>query len=234
MKKITIAIDGFSACGKSTMAKSLAKKIGYIYIDSGAMYRAVTLYCIQNKLFNDLDEPDIEKLQTEIKNINIKFELDPDTRLPITHLNGKNVETEIRTMDVSARVSRISAIGFVRQAMVALQQEMGKTKGIIMDGRDIGTIVFPDAELKIFVTASPEIRTQRRLDELRSKGDTTTTFEQVFENLKERDYMDQHRTDGPLKKANDAIELDNSYLSIAQQMQWLLDRYNEVLQKLGK
>jgi len=232
MKKITIAIDGFSACGKSTMAKSLAKEIGYIYIDSGAMYRAVTLYCLKNKLFNDRNEPDIEKLQAEIENIKIDFKLDNNTRLPITYLNGQNVESEIRTMEVSSKVSQVSAIGFVRHAMVALQQEMGRAKGIIMDGRDIGTVVFPDAELKIFVTASPEIRTQRRLDELRCKGDNETTFEQVFENLKERDYMDQHRADGPLKKANDATELDNSYLSREQQMQWLLNEYNKVLEKL--
>jgi cytidylate kinase len=232
MKKITIAIDGFSACGKSTMAKSLAKKIGYIYVDSGAMYRAVTLYSLQKGIFDDTDMPDIEKLKKEINNIRIDFKLDPHTQLPITYLNSENVEAEIRTMEVSDRVSKISAIGFVRQAMVSLQQEMGKSKGIIMDGRDIGTVVFPDAELKIFVTASPEIRTQRRLDELRSKGDDKTTFEQVFENLKERDYMDQTRKDGPLKKAEDAIELDNSYLSREEQMQWLLDRYDEVTQKL--
>lgn len=232
MKKITIAVDGFSACGKSTMAKCLSQKIGYIYIDSGAMYRAVTLYCLQNKLFDNQDEPDKEKLQNDIKNIKIDFRIDPNNNMPITYLNGKNVESEIRTMEVSARVSKISAIGFVRHAMVALQQEMGKAKRIIMDGRDIGTVVFPDAELKIFVTASPEIRTQRRLDELRSKGDKDTTFEQVFENLKERDYMDQHRVDGPLKQADDAIVLDNSYLTREQQLEWLLDRYNEVIEKL--
>lgn len=231
MKKITIAVDGFSACGKSTMAKSLAKQIGYIYVDSGAMYRAVTLYSLQHGFFDGKDI-DIEKLRADIDKIKIEFKISTDNHTPVTFLNGENVEADIRTMEVSDRVSKISAIGFVRQAMVNLQQSMGKAKGIIMDGRDIGTIVFPDAEMKIFVTALPEIRAQRRLDELRSKGDEKTTFEQVLENLRERDYMDQNRTDGPLKKAEDAIELDNSYLSREQQMQWLLDKYEETIHRL--
>lgn len=231
MKKITIAVDGFSACGKSTMAKSLAKQIGYIYVDSGAMYRAVTLYSLQHGFFDGKDI-DIEKLRADIDKIKIEFKISTDNQTPVTFLNGENVEADIRTMEVSDRVSKISAIGFVRQAMVNLQQSMGKAKGIIMDGRDIGTIVFPDAEMKIFVTALPEIRAQRRLDELRSKGDEKTTFEQVLENLRERDYMDQNRTDGPLKKAEDAIELDNSYLSREQQMQWLLDKYEETIHRL--
>lgn len=227
MRKITIAIDGFSSCGKSTMAKSLAKKIEYIYIDSGAMYRAVTLYCIQNNIFEG-DKLNEDRLQQEIKNIKIEFRLNEKTGTPDTYLNGKNVEAEIRTMEVSGKVSVVSALPFVRHAMVALQQEMGQAKGIVMDGRDIGTIVFPNAELKIFVTATPEIRAHRRLDELRAKGDNKTTFDEVLENLKQRDYLDQIRTEGPLKQAADAIVLDNSYITINEQMQWLLNQFNNV------
>ncbi|NDW09626.1 (d)CMP kinase [Dysgonomonas sp. 520] len=228
MKKITIAIDGFSSCGKSTMAKDLAKKIDYIYIDSGAMYRAVTLFCIQNGLFdgNVLNE---EKLKKQIAEIEIIFKLNKDTNKPETYLNGVNVEERIRQMDVSNKVSIVSAVTFVREAMVHQQQQMGKAKGIVMDGRDIGTVVFPDAELKIFVTASPQIRAERRLLELRNKGDQQTTFEEVFENLKERDYKDQNRAEGPLRKADDALELDNSHITIEQQMQWLLDKFNHVI-----
>lgn len=172
MKKITIAIDGFSSCGKSTMAKDLARKIGYIYIDSGAMYRAVTLYCIQNNLFKG-DDLDLVKLEEAIRNIKIYFRLNETTSLPEVYLNGVNVEKEIRTMEVASKVSLVSAVGFVRKEMVHLQQQMGVEKGIVMDGRDIGTVVFRDAELKIFVTADPQIRAQRRLDELRSKTIST-------------------------------------------------------------
>ncbi len=227
MKKIVIAIDGFSSNGKSTMAKSLAKQIGYIYIDSGAMYRAVTLYCIQNSFF-DGEELDEKRLQDNIKNIKIDFRLNDKTSLPETFLNGQNVEQQIRTMEVSAKVSRVSAVPFVRHAMVALQQEMGKAKGIVMDGRDIGTVVFPDAEMKIFVTADPQIRAQRRFDELRAKGDTKTTFEEVFENIKSRDYMDQNREESPLKQADDAILLDNSHMTIDEQMQWLVNKFKQI------
>ncbi|MBD8388265.1 (d)CMP kinase [Dysgonomonas sp. BGC7] len=227
MKKIVIAIDGFSSNGKSTMAKSLAKHIGYIYIDSGAMYRAVTLYCIQNSFF-DGEELDEKRLQDNIKNIKIDFRLNDKTSLPETFLNGQNVEQQIRTMEVSAKVSRVSAVPFVRHAMVALQQEMGKAKGIVMDGRDIGTVVFPDAEMKIFVTADPQIRAQRRFDELRAKGDTKTTFEEVFENIKSRDYMDQNREESPLKQADDAILLDNSHMTIDEQMQWLVNKFKQI------
>lgn len=227
MKKIVIAIDGFSSNGKSTMAKSLAKHIGYIYIDSGAMYRAVTLYCIQNSFF-DGEELDEKRLQDNIKNIKIDFRLNDKTFLPETFLNGQNVEQQIRTMEVSAKVSRVSAVPFVRHAMVALQQEMGKAKGIVMDGRDIGTVVFPDAEMKIFVTADPQIRAQRRFDELRAKGDTKTTFEEVFENIKSRDYMDQNREESPLKQADDAILLDNSHMTIDEQMQWLVNKFKQI------
>lgn len=227
MRKIVIAVDGFSSNGKSTMAKSLAKEIGYIYIDSGAMYRAVTLYCIQHNLFknNILDE---EQLHNEIKNIKVEFQLNKDSGIPDTYLNGENVESKIRSMDVSSKVSIVSAIPFVRHAMVALQQEMGKAKGIVMDGRDIGTVVFPHAELKVFVTADAEIRAKRRFDELRSKGDNRTTYEEVLENLKTRDHLDQTRAESPLVKADDAILLDNSYMTIDEQMQWLLDKFKQI------
>lgn len=227
MKKIVIAIDGFSSNGKSTMAKSLAKQIGYIYIDSGAMYRAVTLYCLQQGLFNG-NELNESELQNEIKNIKIEFKLNKDTGLPETYLNGENVESMIRSMEVSSKVSIVSAIPFVRHAMVALQQKMGEAKGIVMDGRDIGTVVFPSAELKIFVTAKAEIRAQRRFDELRSKGDTKTTYEEVLENLKSRDHMDQTRAESPLVQADDAILLDNSYMTIDEQMQWLLNKFKQI------
>lgn len=227
MKKIVIAIDGFSSNGKSTMAKSLAKEIGYIYIDSGAMYRAVTLYCIKQNLF-DGGKLDEHRLQEQIKDVKVEFQLNKELGTPDTCLNGENVESQIRSMEVSSKVSVVSAIPFVRHAMVALQQEMGKKKGIVMDGRDIGTVVFPDAELKIFVTAEAEIRAQRRFDELRSKGDTKTTFEEVLENLKSRDHMDQTRAESPLVKADDAILLDNSYMTIDEQMQWLIEKFKQI------
>ncbi|MDR2948803.1 MAG: (d)CMP kinase [Prevotella sp.] len=227
MRKIVIAVDGFSSNGKSTMAKSLAKEIGYIYIDSGAMYRAVTLYCIEHNLFNG-DSLDEAQLHNEIENIKVEFHLNKETGTPDTYLNGENVEARIRSMEVSSKVSVVSAIPFVRHAMVALQQEMGKAKGIVMDGRDIGTVVFPDAELKVFVTADAEIRAQRRFDELRSKGDMKTTFEEVLENLKTRDHLDQTRAESPLVKADDAILLDNSYMTIDEQMQWLLEKFKQI------
>lgn len=228
MRKVTIAVDGFSSCGKSTMAKDLAKKVGYIFIDSGAMYRAVTLFCIQNNLF-DNDILDEAQLANNLNKIKISFKLNELTGLPETYLNGVNVEKEIRSMEVSNKVSPVSAVAFVRKAMVAQQQEMGKAKGIVMDGRDIGTVVFPDAELKVFVTARPEVRAQRRLDELRRKGDDKITFDEVLDNLNQRDYIDQNRTESPLVKADDALVLDNSDLTKEQQMLWLLDRFNEVV-----
>lgn len=226
MKKITIAIDGFSSCGKSTMAKDLAREIGYIYIDSGAMYRAVTLYSIKNGIF-DGNDIDAEKLKKEIGNIHISFRLNPQTGRPDTYLNGVNVENKIRTMEVSSKVSPISTLGFVREAMVAQQQAMGKEKGIVMDGRDIGTTVFPDAELKIFVTATPEIRAQRRYDELKAKGQEAS-MDEILENVKQRDYIDQNREVSPLRKAEDALLLDNSDLTIEQQKEWLFDQFNKV------
>ena len=229
MKKITIAIDGFSSCGKSTMAKDLAREVGYIYIDSGAMYRAVTLYSIENGIF-DGDVIDTEKLKKAIKDIQISFRPNPETGRPDTYLNGVNVENKIRTMGVSSKVSPISALDFGREAMVAQQQAMGKEKGIVMDGRDIGTTVFPDAELKIFVTATPEIRAQRRFDELKAKGQEGS-FEEILENVKQRDYIDQHREVSPLRKADDALLLDNSNLSIEQQKEWLSEQFGKIVNK---
>lgn len=226
MKKITIAIDGFSSCGKSTMAKDLAREVGYIYIDSGAMYRAVTLYSIENGIFNG-DVIDTEKLKKEIKNIRISFQLNKETGRPDTYLNGVNVENKIRSMEVSSKVSPISTLDFVREEMVAQQQAMGKEKGIVMDGRDIGTTVFPDAELKIFVTATPEIRAQRRYDELKAKGQEAS-FDEILENVKQRDYIDQNREVSPLRKAEDALLLDNTHLSIEEQKEWLFGQFNKV------
>ncbi len=227
MKKITIAIDGFSSCGKSTMAKDLAREIGYIYIDSGAMYRAVTLYCIQNHLI-DGEHIDVDQLKQHINDIQISFQLNASTGKPDTYLNGVNVENEIRTMEVSSKVSLVSAIDFVRTAMVAEQQKMGRKKGIVMDGRDIGTTVFPDAELKIFVTASPEIRAQRRFDELEQKG-VKANYDEILENVKQRDYLDQNRAVSPLKKADDALLLDNSHLTIGEQKEWLLHQFHKAI-----
>ena len=227
MKKITIAIDGFSSCGKSTMAKDLAREIGYIYIDSGAMYRAVTLYCIENDLFTE-ESINEEKLKEDIKNIQISFLLDPNTQRPQTYLNGENVEDRIRTMEVSSRVSPVAALGFVREALVKQQQEMGQGKGIVMDGRDIGTAVFPDAELKIFVTASAEIRAQRRYDELKAKGQEAS-FDEILNNVKERDHIDMTREVSPLRQAEDAILLDNSHLTIEEQKQWLQEQYQKAI-----
>lgn len=226
MKKITIAIDGHSSCGKSTMAKDLAREIGYIYIDSGAMYRAVTYYCLEHDLFTE-DSVKLPELQAAMPDIQITFRLNAEGR-PETYLNGECIEKEIRGMAVSSRVSLIATIGFVREAMVALQQQMGRDKGIVMDGRDIGTTVFPDAELKVFVTASAEVRAQRRYDELKAKGEEAS-YESILENVKERDRIDSGRAISPLRKANDAILLDNSAMTIPEQKAWLLEKFNEVL-----
>ena len=227
MKKITIAIDGFSSCGKSTMAKDLAKEIGYIYVDTGAMYRSVTLYALRHNLFNADGSIREEELKAQMKNINISFQLNKTTGRPDTFLNGENVEKDIRSMEVSSHVSPIAALSFVRAALVAQQQRMGAGKGIVMDGRDIGTVVFPDAELKIFVTASAEVRAQRRYDELKAKG-MEANFNDILKNVEERDYIDSHRATSPLRTAPDAIELDNSNLTIAQQQQWLYEQYRKV------
>ena len=225
MKKITIAIDGFSSCGKSTMAKDLAREIGYIYIDSGAMYRAVTLYCLENGFFTN-DGIDTAQLEAAMPNIRISFQLNPETQRPMTFLNGVNVEERIRTMEVSSRVSIIAAIDFVREYLVTQQQEMGRAKGIVMDGRDIGTTVFPDAELKIFVTASAEIRAERRYKELQEKGEEAN-FDEILANVKERDHIDQTRAVSPLRRAEDALLLDNSQLTIAEQKAWLIEQFRK-------
>ena len=221
MKKIIIAMDGHSSCGKSTMAKTLAKKIGYTYIDTGAMYRAVTLYAMRRG-FIGKDGIDEESLRKELPQIKISF--GHENGMQYTMLNGENVEREIRGMEVSGNVSPISAIGFVREAMVALQREMGKQGAVIMDGRDIGTTVFPNAELKIFVTASDEIRARRRFDELSMKGENPV-YEEVLKNVRERDYIDSHRAVSPLRKADDAIVLDNSNLTFQEQDEWLMEHY---------
>jgi len=226
MKKITIAIDGHSSCGKSTMAKDLAREIGYIYIDSGAMYRCCTLYCILNHLFDAEGNILTEQLRKQMDNIHIEFRLNAETGRPDTYLNGDNVEQRIRTMEVSSKVSPVAALPFVREAMVALQQKMGEEGGIVMDGRDIGTVVFPMAELKIFVTASSEIRAQRRYDELEAKGETCN-FEEILHNLQDRDRIDSTRAVSPLRQAEDALVLDNSHMTIAEQKQWLLDQVRE-------
>lgn len=228
MKKITIAIDGYSSCGKSTMAKDLAREMGYIYVDTGAMYRSVTLYALRHGLFNADGTIKTQELEAAMPNISIEQKLvDGETT---TFLDGKNVEREIRTLEVSNHVSPISALPFVRTALVAQQQRMGQAGGIVMDGRDIGTVVFPHAELKIFVTASAEVRAQRRYDELKQKG-TPADYADILKNVQERDYIDSHREVSPLRKADDAIELDNSHMTIAEQKQWLLDRVTEVIKR---
>jgi len=218
MKKIIVAIDGFSSCGKSTMAKELARYAGYIYVDTGAMYRAVSLFCIQNGWMTET-EIDASALEKHIHSILIEFRTNA-AGISETYLNGKNVENEIRTLEVANGASRVSTLGFVRRELVRQQQLMGKQKGIVMDGRDIGTVVFPDAELKIFLTASPEIRAKRRLDEMIGKGEDTI-YEDVLSNVKERDDRDQNREESPLRKANDAIEIDNSSLSLDEQREIL-------------
>lgn len=222
-KKIIIAIDGHSSSGKSTMAKDLAREIGYIYIDTGAMYRAVTLYCLR-KGYIQGDKIQEEALKADLDKMDISFRYNAETGRPDTYLNGEKVEKEIRSMEVADKVSLVAALGFVRRAMVAKQQEMGKAKGIVMDGRDIGTVVFPDAELKVFVTASPEVRARRRLEELQAKGEQTT-YEEVLANVKKRDYIDSTREESPLRQAPDALVLDNSNLTIPEQKQWLRDKF---------
>lgn len=222
MKRIIIAIDGHSSCGKSTMAKTLAAKIGYTYIDTGAMYRAVTLYSLRHGFIQG-DTIDEESLKKEIPLIRISFGKDKNGA-QYTILNGENVESEIRSMEVSSKVSPISAIGFVREAMTAEQRRMGGGGAVIMDGRDIGTTVFPDAALKIFVTASDEVRARRRYDEMVQKGQSPI-YEEVLKNVRERDYIDSHREVSPLRKADDAIVLDNSYMTIPEQDEWLMNQY---------
>ena len=208
------------------MAKDLAREIGYVYVDTGAMYRSVTLDAMRNGLFNADGTVNAAALEGRMGEINITFNFNPAAGRPDTYLNGERVEDEIRSIEVSSRVSPVAALPFVREALVAQQQAMGKEKGVVMDGRDIGTTVFPDAELKVFVTASPEVRAQRRYDELKAKG-MAADYDEILKNVKERDYIDTHREVSPLRKADDALVLDNSHLTIAQQKAWLLERYNE-------
>ena len=230
MKKIIIAIDGFSSCGKSTMAKDLAREIGYVYVDTGAMYRAVTLYALRNKLFNSDNTVKVDELEQQMKNITISFKFNTETGRPDTYLNSELVEKEIRSLEVSSHVSPIAAVPFVRTAMVAQQQRMGESKGIVMDGRDIGTTVFPQAELKIFVTASAEVRAQRRYDELQAKG-MPADYADILKNVEERDYIDSHREVSPLCKADDAIELDNSHMTLPEHKAWLMEKYQVAASK---
>ena len=218
--KIVVAIDGYSSCGKSTIAKALAKYAGYTYVDTGAMYRAVALYALRNSL-------SISNLQSQISNINISFALQPDGSQH-TLLNGEDVESQIRTLEVGNMASQVSPIREVREFLVAQQQAMGRNKGIVMDGRDIGTVVFPDAELKLFLTASPEVRAQRRYDELRAKGENPV-YEEVLADVNDRDYRDTHRAESPLRQAPDAIVIDNSSLTPDQQLQKVIDIFNQRL-----
>ena len=224
MKKITIAIDGHSSCGKSTMAKELARKVGYVYVDTGAMYRCVTLFALRHQLFTADGAVLEEQLREAMPQI------DTDQRLidgkTTTFLNGENVEREIRNLEVSNHVSPIAAIPFVRTALVAQQQKMGREGGIVMDGRDIGTTVFPNAELKIFVTASAEVRAQRRYDELQQKG-MPADYADILKNVQERDYIDSHREVSPLRQADDALLLDNSHMTIDEQNKWLTEQFEK-------
>lgn len=227
---ITIAIDGFSSSGKSSMAKALAKKIGYKYIDSGAMYRAVTLYALGNGLIDSEQIVDVENLKLQLANINISFQINDMSGVSETYLNGICVESQIRDMRVSNLVSIISALPFVREALVAQQQQYGKEKGIVMDGRDIGTVVFPNAEMKIFVNASAEKRAIRRYKELEDKG-IKVIYADILKNITERDYLDQNRAESPLQQAADAIPLDNSQMSIEEQNNWLIEKFNLIVSK---
>ena len=227
-KKIIVAIDGHSSCGKSTMAKDLAREVGYIYVDTGAMYRTVTLYALRHGMFQSDGTVNEEALREAMPTVQVSFVLDPATQLPHACLNGEDVENDIRGMEVSSHVSPIAALPFVREAMTRQQQLMGQAKGIVMDGRDIGTVVFPQAELKVFVTASAEVRAQRRYDELTAKG-KTVNYEELLQNVTERDYIDSHRSVAPLRQAPDALLLDNSHLTIAEQKAWLRQRFDEAV-----
>lgn len=224
--KIIVAIDGHSSCGKSTIAKEVAIKLGYIFIDTGAMYRAVTLYCLRNNLIYN-GTVNIPKLKESLGLIKVYFSLNPESQHNDIWLNGENVEKEIRLLAVSQNVSQVAAIAGVRHLLVALQQEMGKTKGIVMDGRDIGTVVFPNAELKIFMTAQPDVRAKRRFDELLAKGETVS-YEEVKTNIIDRDRYDETRQESPLTKADDAILLDNSLMTPEEQLDWVLGQISKI------
>ena len=223
MKKITIAIDGHSSCGKSTMAKELARQLGYVYVDTGAMYRTVTLFAMRHNLFLADGEVDTDALRKCMPEIEVSFRFNEETGRPDAYLNGECVEKVIRSIEVSNHVSKVAAMPFVREAMVDQQRRMGAEKGIVMDGRDIGTTVFPDAELKIFVTASSKVRAQRRYDELKEKG-MPADFDEILKNVEERDYIDSHREVSPLRQAPDALLLDNSEMTIPEQNAWLMDK----------
>nr|WP_294777892.1 (d)CMP kinase [uncultured Flavobacterium sp.] len=230
MKKITIAIDGFSSTGKSTLAKQLAKHLGYVYVDSGAMYRAITYFAMQNGCIGH-EFFDKETLINSLPFIKLHFEFNPELGFAEMYLNGVNVEKEIRTIEVSSFVSKVAEVSEVRAQLVEQQQAMGKEKGIVMDGRDIGTVVFPEAELKIFMTASPETRARRRYEELKAKGENVT-FEAVLKNVEERDHIDTHRDDSPLVKADGAIEIDNSALTREEQFEAVLALVHKVSKSL--
>lgn len=219
--KIIIAVDGFSSTGKSTVAKQLAQKLGYIYVDTGAMYRSVALYAIQNN-FVVKGEIKENELINSLNNIEITFDYNSDLGFSEVYLNGVNVENSIRGLEVSSYVSKVASISAVRQKLVFLQQNMGKSKGVVMDGRDIGTVVFPNAELKLFMTASPDTRAKRRYDEMIAKGDNSITFDDVYQNVIERDHLDTTRKDSPLLKADDAIEIDNSNMTKEDQFNYIL------------
>lgn len=227
-KRIIIAVDGYSSCGKSTIAKGLAKQLGYIYIDSGAMYRAVALFAIKKGWITDTGINE-EPLAAHIQDISITFKPNEEG-MQQTFLNGENVEQEIRTLEVANGASRVSTLGFVRKEMVRQQQEMGKVKGVVMDGRDIGTVVFPDAEMKLFLTTSPDIRARRRYDEMIAKGDHPE-YEAVLANVKERDLRDTTRVESPLRKADDAIELDNTHVGVEEQLGWALNMFYKITAK---
>ncbi|MEG0788946.1 MAG: (d)CMP kinase [Alistipes sp.] len=224
--KIIIAVDGFSSCGKSTFAKAIASRLGYIFIDTGAMYRAVTLYALEHEAIRSgmVDEDAVVAL---LKQITITFRFNPERGASDIYVNGDRVEGKIRTIEVSNCVSRVSSIREVREKLVAMQQEMGHKKGVVMDGRDIGTVVFPKAELKLFMTADPRVRAKRRYDELTAKGDQVT-LDEIEQNVCSRDKADMSRAISPLRKADDAIVLDNSYMTVAEQMTWFMDKFNEI------
>ena len=226
-KKIVIAIDGFSSCGKSTFAKAIAAKLGYIFIDTGAMYRAVTLYALEQGAIVDgvVDEARIVELLPEVE---ISFRFNEARGASDIYVNGVYAEERIRTIEVSNCVSRVSSIGEVREKLVAMQQQMGRSRGVVMDGRDIGTVVFPDAEMKIFMTADAGVRAERRYKELTAKGEDVT-LEEILENVISRDKADMTRAISPLRRAEDALELDNSYMSVEEQMAWFMERYNEIV-----
>jgi cytidylate kinase len=227
LRKIVIAIDGFSSCGKSTFAKAIAARLGYIFIDTGAMYRAVTLHALREGAIVDgkVCEQSVLSL---LPQINIAFRFNAERGASDVYVNGENVEQQIRSIEVSNAVSSISSIGAVREKLVALQQQMGQERGVVMDGRDIGTVVFPDAELKIYMTADAQVRAERRYKELTAKGDNVT-LEEILENVISRDNADMTRAISPLRKADDAIVLDNSYMSVEEQMAWFMERYEAIV-----